>query len=806
MCGAIYSFGVKMDFLKYLEENIVLLDGAMGTMLQKRGLALGELPEEWNLTRPREVEDIHRAYIAAGADVIYANTFGANSLKLGARTEEVVAAGVKIARRAAGAVKFVALDVGPTGKLLKPLGDLDFEEAVGIFSRTVSAGVAAGADLIAIETMNDSYELKAALVAAKECGGGLPVIATCVFDGGCKTMTGASPEAIVAIAEGLGVCAVGINCSLGPAQMLPAVKRMLACASVPVIVKPNAGLPEERGGETFYDLDAPAFAEQCAGLLGCGVRVLGGCCGTTPEYISLLRRTVSGRRPAEVTKKDLTCIASYTHAVYFGGAPVVIGERINPTGKKRLKQAITEGDTAYILSEAVKQAEAGAHVLDVNVGLPGIDESAVLTNAVCEIQAVTDLPLQIDTSDISAMEAAMRRYNGKPLVNSVNGKRESMAAVFPLVKKYGGAVIALTLDENGIPATAEGRVRIAKKIVAEAAKYGIGKNDIIFDTLAMAVSADGGAAAAALDSLRYIRHTMGVNTSLGVSNISFGLPNRDFINGTFFAMALENGLSAAILNPLSQEMAKTYKSFCALRGYDKNCLDYIACAQSVTVQAVAANAPAAGQAEGEGLKYFVERGLKAEAEQAARELLKTMPPLEVINSQIVPALDEVGDRFEKKTLFLPQLLMSAEAASGAFDVIKSAFGGGGNSKKVKVVIATVKGDIHDIGKNIVKTLLENYGFKVYDMGRDVPARAIADKAKEVGAEVVGLSALMTTTVASMKETIELLKAEYPSCRTLVGGAVLNAEYAASIGATRYAKDAMASVRYCEEVEAELYGG
>lgn len=793
-----------MNFLQYLKQNTVLLDGAMGTMLQRRGLALGELPEEWNITHAAEVEAIHREYAEAGADVIYTNTFGANALKLGDRCEAVVEAGVKLARRAAGG-KFVALDVGPTGKLLSPLGDLDFEDAVKIFSRTISAGVRAGADLIAIETMNDSYELKAALVAAKECGGGLPVIATCVFDGSEKTMTGASPEAVVALAEGLGVCAVGVNCSLGPEQMLPVLRRMVKCASVPVIAKPNAGLPEERDGITFYNVDEEQFAAECEKLLDCGVRVLGGCCGTTPAYIAKLKGIMSGKTPAPLTQKGLCCISSYTHAVYFGGAPVIIGERINPTGKKRLKQAITEGDMAYILSEAVKQAEAGAHVLDVNVGLPGIDERAVLVKAVCEIQAVTDLPLQIDTSDVSAMEGAMRRYNGKPLVNSVNGKREVMDAVFPLVQKYGGAVIALTLDEDGIPADARGRIKIAEKIIAEAAKYGIQPNDIIFDTLAMAVSADGGAAAAALDSLRYIRHTMGLNTSLGVSNISFGLPNRDFINGTFFAMALENGLSAAILNPLSHEMIKTYKSFCALRGYDKNCLEYIDYAQNITAQSVTVSAAAPKISEGAGLQYCVERGLKVEAEQAARELLKTMPPLEVINSQIVPALDAVGDRFEKKTLFLPQLLMSAEAASGAFEVIKSAFGGGGNSKKVKVVIATVKGDIHDIGKNIVKTLLENYGFRVYDMGRDVPARAIVDKAVAVKAEVVGLSALMTTTVVSMKETIELLRAEYPQCRTLVGGAVLNAEYAANIGADKYAKDAMESVRYCEELEQKLYG-
>lgn len=800
-----------MNFKSLLKKKIVVLDGAMGTQLQQAGLALGELPEEWNLSRPQTITDIHRAYLNAGADVVYTNTFGANSLKFGERTEEVVTAAVKCAKAACRGLKdkFVALDIGPTGKLLKPLGDLDFEDAVKIFGRTIAAGRAAGADLIAIETMNDLYELKAAALAAGEYGGGLPVIATGVFGTDCKMMTGASPEAVCTLLEGMGVCAVGLNCSLGPREMLPVVEKFVSCASVPVVVKPNAGLPAERDGRTVYDVDEHEFALGMQEIVKAGARVIGGCCGTSPAYIAELSRIAAHTEPKEITEKNLTVISSYTHAVYFGKAPVIIGERINPTGKKRLKTALKEGDMAYILGEAVSQAERGAHVLDVNVGLPEIDEPAVLERAVCEIQAVTDLPLQIDTSDICAMERAMRRYNGKPLVNSVNGKKEVMDAVFPLVKKYGGAVIALTLDEGGIPATAKGRIEIAKNILKEAAKYGIRKKDIIFDTLAMAVSADGGAAVAALDSLDYLRHSMGVNTSLGVSNISFGLPARDFINGTFFAMALARGLSAAIINPNSQEMIKTYKSFCALSGYDKNCLEYIGYAGTVQTEKIVPvqSASTGGVPAGErgSLKYCVERGLKAEAEAAARELLKTLAPLDVINGQIIPALDEVGKGFENKTLFLPQLLMSAEAASGAFEVIKSAFAGGGASKNLKIVIATVKGDIHDIGKNIVKTLLENYGFKVYDMGRDVPARVIVDKAKEVGAEVVGLSALMTTTVASMKDTIELLREEYPSCRTLVGGAVLNREYAEMIGATKYAKDAMESVRYCEEVEKELFG-
>ncbi len=797
-----------MNFKSLLKNKIVVLDGAMGTQLQRAGLALGELPEEWNLTRADVVQDIHERYFAAGADVVYTNTFGANCLKFGDRTEEVVSAAVACAKRAAAGFrnKFVALDIGPTGKLLQPLGDLGFEDAVKIFGRTIAAGAAAGADLVAIETMNDIYELKAAVLAAKEYGGGLPVIATGVFGSDCKMMTGATPEAAVALLEGLGADAIGLNCSLGPEQMLPCAERFLKCASVPVIVKPNAGLPAERDGRTEYDVGAEEFCAVMRKMAELGVRVMGGCCGTDPEYIRGLKRIAEECAPVPVTDKGLTVISSYTHAVYFGQRPVLIGERINPTGKKRLKQALKDGDMAYILGEAVSQAERGVHVLDVNVGLPEIDEPAVLEAAVYEIQSVTDLPLQIDTSDISAMERAMRRYNGKPLVNSVNGKAEVMRQVFPLVKKYGGAVIALTLDEDGIPSSAEGRVAIARKIVREAKKYGIGSKDLIFDTLAMAVSADGGAADAAIRSLDCIRHKMGINTSLGVSNISFGLPNRDFINGTFFAMALSHGLSAAIINPNSQEMIKTYKSFIALSGVDKNCIEYIDYASSVqSAGYVQVGGQQSASEGGSTLKYYIERGLKSEAEAAAEKLLKDTPPLEVINGQIIPALDVVGQGFENKTLFLPQLLMSAEAASGAFEVIKRAFGSGGRSKKLKIVTATVKGDIHDIGKNIVRTLLENYGFCVYDLGKDVPPQAVVDKVKEVGAQVAGLSALMTTTVASMKETIELLKKECPHCRTLVGGAVLNSEYARMIGADKYAKDAMESVRYCEEVERELYG-
>ena len=791
-----------MTFLEKLNSGRIVFDGAMGTLLQKAGLPLGELPEEWNIKNAEEIVKIHTAYLDSGSDVITANTFGANVFKFEDRVEEIVTAGIKNAKRATEKYtdKFVALDIGPTGKLLKPLGELEFEDAVSCFKRTVKAGANAGADLILIETMNDVYEMKAAIIAAKECCD-LPIIVTCVFDKNMTLMTGADPETVVAICEALGVTAVGLNCSLGPKEMLPVAKRIINASSIHVAVQPNAGLPHEKNGETYFDVTADEFLFYTEKILSLGVSIVGGCCGTTPEFIKKVAEVAHKLDAVCLTDKNLCVISSNTHTVRFGERPILIGERINPTGKKKLKEALKNNDIAYILNEAVGQKEKGADVLDVNVGMPEIDEISVLQNAVEEIQAVVDLPLQIDTSNTAAMEKALRNYNGKPLINSVNGKAEVMSEIFPLVKKYGGVVIALTLDEDGIPDTAQGRIKIAEKIVNTAEKYGIEKKDIIFDTLAMAVSADSNSANVTLDSLKYIRHTMGINTSLGVSNISFGLPNRDFINSTFFAMCLSNGLSAAIMNPNSQEMMKTYKSFLALSGQDKNCLDYIDYASKITV-AKSAETPVvtAEKSEEKTLKYFVEKGLKKEAQIKAEELLRNTMPLDIINGEIIPALDEVGKKFEAKKYFLPQLLMSADAASGAFDVIKKSIGSTDNVKKTKIVLATVHGDIHDIGKNIVKTILENYGFQVHDLGRDVPPETILDTAKEIKADVVGLSALMTTTVPSMKDTISLIKKEYPSCKTVVGGAVLTESYAKEIGADKYARDAMETVRYCEEIE------
>ena len=796
-----------MNFKEYLQSNIVYLDGGMGTLLQANGLQPGELPELWNLTHPEIITKIHTDYFNAGSNVVCTNTFGANTLKFDeTQLEQIVKTAITNAKNAiknskAPQHKFIALDIGPTGKLLKPLGDLDFEYAVSVFAKTVRLGAKYGVDLVIIETMNDSYETKAALLAVKEnCD--LPVIVSNAYGQDGKLMTGATPAAMVALIEGMGADALGANCSLGPRQLRIVAEELLKNASIPVILKPNAGLPKSVDGKTVFDITPQEFADELTDIVKTGVRVCGGCCGTTPEYIKALTDKTAGIQPAPLTKKSLTVVSSYSHAVKFGASPILIGERINPTGKKRFKQALLENDIDYILAEGVNQQEKGVHILDVNVGLPDIDEVAMLKTAVCELQAIIDLPLQIDTADICAMEAALRRYNGKAMINSVNGKAESMAAVFPLVKKYGGVVVALTLDENGIPSTAEKRVEIAKKILATAAEYGIDKKDIIFDTLAMTISADTSAASATLDALYTIKTELGCHTSLGVSNVSFGLPNRDAVNSTFFAMALQNGLSAAIMNPYSADMMKTYYTYNALKGLDPNCADYIAHADEFTVSAPTqtVTAPSCDTQYTSELQYSIMKGFKDKASEITKELVKVTEPLNIVNLEIIPALNTVGVGFENKTVYLPQLLMSAEAAKSAFEVIKSTMvSGDTKSQKPTFVIATVHGDIHDIGKNIVKLLLENYGFNVVDLGKDVPAEAIVEKVIELNAKIVGLSALMTTTVPAMQKTIELIKQKAPWCKTIVGGAVLTQEYADKIGADKYARDAMEAVRYAEEV-------
>ena len=814
----------------------LFLDGGMGTQLQARGLAAGEIPELWNLSRPDDIRAVHAAYLVAGADVIYANTFGANAAKYhgDAPLADVIAAGVQIAReagsdksvaspnvgapRGSGALAaspLVALDIGPTGRLMKPAGDFEFDAAYDAFAEQVRLGAAAGADLVVIETMGDTYELKAAVLAAKEnCN--LPVIATVALGEDGKLLTGGDVECVAALLEGLRVDALGFNCGLGPDKMRPYVERLARVVSCPIAVKPNAGMPKVVDGQTVFTVGPEAFAADVADLVAAGASIVGGCCGTTPAHIAAvtarLLRSPVGRSPRD--RRDTCVISSGTHAMEIPlDDTIVIGERINPTGKKRLKTALAEGDTAYVLREAVAQVEAGAAILDVNTGVPGLDEASVLNRTVQAVQGVVDLPLQIDTSDPVALERALRHYNGKALVNSVNGKEESLSAVLPLVAKYGGVVVALALDEHGIPPTAEGRLAIARKILARGAEYGLGPNDFVFDALCLAVSADATSASVVLETLRRVRAELGCRTVLGVSNISFGLPGRPHLNAAFYTLAMGAGLSAAIINPLSAEMMAAWRAYRALMGRDRSCEGWIAHADALpsgSDRSVASpngsrgsGALAASSDTASPLVAAIRRGLKADAAEAARaELAAGCAPVEVIDGAIVPALEAVGSGFEAKTVFLPQLLMAADAAGAAFDVIRDALaksGGAPTKMKGPIVIATVKGDIHDIGKNIVRALLENYGFKVIDLGRDVSPEVVLETARREKCRLVGLSALMTTTVCFMEETIKLLHAELPGCKVMVGGAVLTAEYAAEIHADYYSRDAMGAVRTAEEV-------
>ncbi|MDO4328647.1 MAG: homocysteine S-methyltransferase family protein [Lachnospiraceae bacterium] len=841
-----------MNILQWMKEHHVFFDGGMGSLLQAQGLQAGELPETWNLLQPQVLVGIHKDYLRAGANIITTNTFGANRLKYpegGAWSlEELVTASVENARTARREFweekaaedtdptdveerfpAFIALDLGPTGKLLKPLGDLEFERAVGLYKEVIRIGVNAGADLILIETMSDSMEVKAAVLAAKEsCD--LPVFATMAFDSKGKLLTGGNVETIVALLEGLRVDALGLNCGLGPVQMRPIAETLLAVSSTPVIVNPNAGLPRSEGGQTVYDIDSDQFAEEMQKIAELGVFMMGGCCGTTPEHIEKTVRLCWDVPVRQPEKKNRTVIASYSQAVVMGRNPVIIGERINPTGKSKFKQALRDHNLEYILQEGVTQQDNGAHVLDVNVGLPEIDEPSMMEEVVKELQAVIDLPLQIDTSSPEAMERALRCYNGKALVNSVNGKQEVMEAVFPLVAKYGGVVVGLCLDEGGIPETAEGRIQVARKIYDTAARYGIDPSDIIIDGLCMTVSSDSKGALTTLETLRRVRDELQGKTILGVSNISFGLPQREIINAAFFTMALHDGLSAAIINPNNEAMMRAYYSFRALADLDPQCGDYIgiyggqqAAGLGTTIGrkgggSGAGSSSASGGGLGNGsqggsgstgsgglsLSDGIIKGLKEAAAAAVREQLKSRDALDIINQEMIPALDVVGKGFEKGTVFLPQLLMSAEAAKGAFEVIKEHMSSSGQVQepKGKVILATVKGDIHDIGKNIVKVLLENYSYDVIDLGKDVPPETVVETAVREHVPVVGLSALMTTTVPSMEETIRQLREHAPWVKVMVGGAVLTQEYADTIGADRYCRDAMASVNFAEEIIVE----
>ena len=790
--------------LERLGKELLFFDGGMGTLLQAEGLQPGELPETWNIERKETIRKIHQSYFEAGSDIVLMNTFGANALKFhdeNCSLKAIIDAAVENVRFGAkagirdGRDYYVALDIGPTGKLLKPLGDLSFEDAYEAFKEVVQYGEKAGADLIHIETMSDTYEVKAAVLAAKE-NTNLPVFATMIFDDKGKLLTGGDVPSVVALLEGLRVDALGINCGMGPKQMLPILQQIAQYTSLPIIVKPNAGLPKQRDGQTYYDVTPDVFAKQLQEIVKAGACVIGGCCGTTPKHI---RAMISACKDLEMTKptfKNHTIVSSYGKAVELGDMPVIIGERINPTGKSKFKQALKEHNLDYILKEGITQQDKGAHILDVNVGLPDIDEVVMMKEVVRELQSVTSLPLQIDTVDTEAMEQAMRIYNGKPMVNSVSGKQESMNAVFPLIQKYGGVVIGLTLDENGIPKTAKGRLEVAGKIIEEAKKYGIDKKDIVIDVLTMTISSEPNGAKTTLEALKMVRDTYGVRTALGVSNISFGLPSRPVINANFYTMAMQNGLTAGIINPSSEDMMRSYHSYCALMNYDTNCENYIA--HYGNQEPARTTVPAGQQID---LKTAIEKGLKEDAYQTTVALVKTKEPLEIINTYLIPALDTVGKGFEKGTVFLPQLLMSADAAKSSFAVLKEELekNGGEEKEKEKVILATVKGDIHDIGKNIVKVLLENYSFEVIDLGKDVAPECIVETVLEKEVKLVGLSALMTTTVVSMEETIRQLREKAPDCKVMVGGAVLNQEYADMIGADFYGKDAMQSVYYAQKI-------
>lgn len=789
-----------MNILDKLGKQMLFIDGAMGTLLQERGLRTGALPESMNTEKPEVVTSIHTAYLEAGCDIITANTFGANRIKLeesGLAVGDTVAAAIRNAKNAlkqCKGEKAVALDMGPTGKLLEPFGEISFEEAYAAYAEQAIAGERCGADLVIIETMTDTYEMKAAVLAVKE-NTKLPVFATFSFDEKGKLLTGGDIACAVALLEGLGVDALGINCGIGPKKMKDFLKELLKAASIPVIVTPNAGIPVYENGKTTFASTPEKFAKDMYEIASAGAHVLGGCCGTTPDHLRETIALCGNLNPKPVQYKNTTVVSSYSKASVIGEKPVIIGERINPTGKKRLKEALLKGDFDYIVEQGLSQKEAGAHILDVNVGMPGIHESRVMVQAVKDLQMSLTLPLQIDTSDAEVMEKALRIYNGKPLINSVNGKEEEMKKIFPLAKKYGGVLVALALDENGIPETAQERLEILNKIIKRASDFGIAKKNIIADALTLTVGASPDAAKITLETLSLIRKKLGVKTVLGVSNVSYGLPQRDVINATFYAQALSRGLDAAIINPLSAAMMNTYFSHNALNGYDRLCADYGRYIEALTQQVAVID-------EGAVTLYgAITGGLTQRAYSLTVEELKNSEPQRVIAEILVPALNEVGKGFENKTLFLPQLVKSAEAAQNAFSAINEMLieSGGERKFKGKILLATVKGDVHDIGKNIVKVMLENYGYKIVDLGRDVDCDLVADTVEAENIELAGLSALMTTTLPSMQHTIELLRNKCPKCKIMVGGAVLTPEYAKTIGADYYAADAMESVTVANNV-------
>ena len=815
---------------EFLKDNILIFDGAMGTMLQKKGLKLGQNPEVLNLNNPEIIEEVHREYIESGCNVITTNTFGANELKLklcNLEVEEAIDSAVQIAKKARDDRDiYIALDIGPIGELLEPMGTLSFDRAYDIFKRQIVQGEKSGADVIVIETMTDLYELKAAILAAKE-NSSLPIFCTMTFEENKRTFTGCSVESMILVLEGLGVDALGVNCSLGPKQLAPIVEEICSLAHIPVMVQPNAGLPTiSENNETTYDVTKEEFADALSSFVDSGVRIVGGCCGTTPEYIKEVKQRVKDKKPVILNNEYYTAVCTPSNVVRVDGVRIV-GERINPTGKKLFKEALKNNDLDYILNQAISQIEAGAHILDVNVGLPEINEPQMMHTVIKEIQGIIDTPLQIDSSDHEAIETGLRYYSGKPILNSVNGEDKVLDKILPLVKKYGANVIGLTLDENGIPLKAEERFKIAEKIIKRAEEYGIRREDVFIDCLVLTASAQQKEVQETLKAVRMVKEKLHVKTLLGVSNISFGLPNREFINETFLSLALANGLDLPIMNPNAEGMMRVIDSYNVLYNQDKNAEHYIEKYANVKVvsslkestsdeksgidKGKFANTTSDGtnNANGKGtngsdksdLKYVVIKGLKEEAKQCTKKLLESNDELQIVNGYLIPALDEVGAKYEKGEIFLPQLIQSAETVKNAFYVLKESLvkNSSNTISKGRIVLATVKGDIHDIGKNIVKVILENYGYEIIDLGKDVPIERVVEAVKEYDVSLVGLSALMTTTLRSMEETINALKDDGYKGKVFVGGAVLTADYAEKMGADFYAKDAKESVEIAKMI-------
>ncbi|WP_343213157.1 homocysteine S-methyltransferase family protein [Fusibacter paucivorans] len=799
-----------------IKNGTLIFDGAMGTYLQKSGMAAGEHPETLNISQPALIQSIHLKYLKAGCDVLTTNTFGASPLKYPGDIAPAIEAAVANAKAAIDAYqretgdaspKYIALDLGPIGQLLAPMGTLSFDDAYESYRRQAEIGIRAGCDLILIETQTDIYEAKAAVLASK-ASGDIPVICTMSFETGGRTFMGTDIESMATILEDLGVDALGLNCSFGPKEMLPLVEKLIGETSCPILIQPNAGLPKTIDNITVYDTKPLAFKEIMTKIRALGVTHIGGCCGTDEQYIAALKEIVilmpsPDRKPAPERFR----IASYAKTVTIGGcAPVVIGERLNPTGKKRLKEALRQLDKDYILKEAISQIEQGAAVLDLNIGLPEIDEAALMPVLIREIQGIADIPIQIDSSDLNCLEAAAKYYNGKPMINSVSGKRESLDTILPIVKRYGACVLGLTLDDNGIPSAAEARFAIAEKIVREAVALGIPKRNIIIDCLALTASAQQSDVIETIKAIQLVKSRLGVPTVLGVSNVSFGLPYRQLLNQTFYIMAMTAGLDAAIINPGHQEMMSARDAFNVLNGWDEQSKDYIQTYGHITkrvetIRKEAVSGADAGDGSTGGLYDIILKGLKGQASETVEGLLKTMPPMAIVDEIIIPALNDVGSRFENGTIFLPQLIQSAETVQQAFERLKAALSAveGASISKGKLVLATVHHDVHDIGKNIVKVILQNYGFEVVDLGKDVPPETILEACVQYDIQVVGLSALMTSTVTSMEKTIALIKKERPETIFIVGGAVLNPEYAQMIRADHYAKDARETAQIVQQL-------